>query len=252
MEKREIGTSGIMTSPLGLGSVKFGRNQGVKYPNAFDLPEMSFLQNFLALAKDNGINLIDTAPAYGLSEERLGALLKGQRHDWIVISKAGEEFNTQDNSSYYDFSPEHFEASLKRSLKRLNTDYIDVFLIHSDGNDTDNLHDDLIEKMHEFKQKGLVKVIGASTKTYEGGLKALQNLDVVMATYRSDYLDEKAVLDYAHETKKSVFLKKVLASGHEKNIEKALAFSLSHPSVCSSIIGTINHDHFKQNLHAIK
>ena len=79
MEKRQLGQTGIEMSVLGLGTVKFGRNEGVKYPESFDIPDDAALADLLSIAKDLGINTLDTAPAYGTSEERLGGLLKGQR-----------------------------------------------------------------------------------------------------------------------------------------------------------------------------
>ena len=87
---RTLGDTGLRLSPLGLGTVKIGRNQGVKYPNGFDLPDDDAVRNLLALAHDLGINLLDTAPAYGTSEHRLGPLLKGQRDNWIICSTQAE------------------------------------------------------------------------------------------------------------------------------------------------------------------
>ena len=115
MELKELGQTGIQVSRLGLGTVKFGRNQGVKYPHGFDIADMTFLADLLALAKDLGINTLDTAPAYGMSEERLGELLAGQREDWVIVGKAGEEF--ENGESAYYFTPEHFEMSVERSCE---------------------------------------------------------------------------------------------------------------------------------------
>lgn len=255
MEQRQLGQTDLNISPLGLGTVKFGRNQGVKYPQGFELPDEDSLADLLALAKDLGINMLDTAPAYGLSEERLGRLLKGQREDWIIIGKAGEEF--ENGRSSFDFSPTHIENSVERSLKRLGTDYIDALLIHSDGRDLDILGDtDLIETLHRLKKKGLIRAHGASTKTLEGGLKALKNIDIVMATYNPAYQDEEGVLDYATETGKGVLLKKALASGHIDKIggrdpvTESLRFCFQHPGTSGVIIGTINPEHLRANVEA--
>lgn len=250
MVKRQLGDTGINVSPLGLGTVKFGRNQGVKYPQGFDLPDEAFLAALLSQAKDLGINMLDTAPAYGLSEERLGRLLKGQREDWVVVGKAGEDF--EDGESSYNFAPQHLEQSLYRSLQRLQTDYIDVFMLHSDGNDVENLSDDVIATLLRFKERGLVRAVGASTKTADGGLRTLEHLDVVMAMYTADYKDEQPVLDFAATHNKGVLLKKVLSSGHNANIEDAFKFAFGHDGTTAAIVGTINPENLKANVAAIK
>ena len=245
--KRRLGQTALNVSPLGLGTVKFGRNQGVKYPKKFELPEERTLADLLSLARDMGVNLLDTAPAYDQSEERLGRLLKGQRTDWILVGKAGEEF--EDGVSSYHFTPEHFEMSLTRSLKRLQTDYLDVLLIHSDGSDLDILDNTaLIETMLGFKARGLVRAIGASTKTPEGGVKTLELMDVAMATYTPEYRGEETVLDFAARQGKGVLLKKLFSSGHTIKIEEAFRFAFSHPGVSSAIVGTINPLHLQDNI----
>ncbi len=93
MELRPLGATSLSVSPLGLGTVKFGRNVGVKYPQPFDLPSDQEALTLLATAWDLGINLLDTAPAYGVSEERLGRLLQHCRRDWVIVTKVGEEFH---------------------------------------------------------------------------------------------------------------------------------------------------------------
>jgi len=246
---RTLGDTGINISPLGLGTVKFGRNTGVKYPSAFELPDDKTLAELLALAKELGVNVLDTAPAYGTSEERLGGLLQGQREDWVIVGKAGEEFDGGESS--YNFTPAHFKMSVERSLKRLGTDYIDVLMLHSDGNDSANLSDEIITCMQDLKSRGLVRAIGASTKTVAGGIRGLETMDVCMATYTQDYQDEREVLDYAAAHNKGIILKKALSSGHNSNIEDAFNFALSHKGVNSIIAGTINPKHLKQNVQAI-
>lgn len=246
MDKRQLGQTGITVSRLGLGTVKFGRNEGVKYPHDFAIPDEGALADLLALAAGLGINLLDTAPSYGTSEERLGRLLNGQRENWVIVGKAGEEFNN--GQPAFNFTPGYFEMSLERSLKRLQTDYLDVLLIHSNGNDMEILgNHDLIEKLHDFKRRGLVRAVGASTKTPEGGIIALELLDVVMAAYNLEYTDEKSVLDYAAKNGKGALVKKALASGQAGDIGKSLQFALSHPGATAVITGTINPDHLREN-----
>jgi aryl-alcohol dehydrogenase-like predicted oxidoreductase len=225
MDRVALGDTGLEVSRLGLGTVKFGRNQGVKYPEGFELPDDGALRDLLALAQDLGINMLDTAPSYGTSEERLGVLL----------------------------TPEHFEMSVERSLKRLGTDYIDVLLIHSDGSDMDILSDEaIVEKMLDFKKRGLVRAVGASTKTADGGIKALERMDVIMATHNPHYTDEAPALDYAAAHGKGVLLKKLLSSGHDSDVEAAMRFGLGHACAPSAIVGTINPAHLRANVEAAK
>lgn len=251
MKTKALGQTGIEISPLGLGTVKFGRNQGVKYPRDFEIPGEAQLADLLALAKDLGLNLLDTAPAYGTSEERLGRLLKGQRKDWIIVGKAGEEF--RNGESVYDFSVDHFEKSLARSLERLQTDYLDVLLIHSDGEDMRILSDEaLMDKLQGFKRRGLVRAVGASTKTVDGGIMTLELMDVVMTSYGPDHIDERLVPDYAAKTGKGCLIKKALSSGHNADIEEAFRFRFAHPGVSAAIVGTIDPAHLRQNVDALK
>lgn len=255
MDRRILGQTGLSLSRIGLGTVKFGRNQDVKYPQSFVLPDLKALREILELARSLGINYLDTAPSYGLSEERVGELLAGQRKDWVVVGKVGEDF--ENGQSSYNFTRTHFESSLVRSLKRLRTDYIDVLLIHSDGSDLDILNnDDLIRVMQNFKRRGLVRAIGASTKTIDGGIRALELMDVAMVAYNPTYTLEKPVLDYAAKNNKGVLIKKGLASGHisqfngKDPVKTALNFIFEQPGATSIVVGTINPVHLVRNVEA--
>jgi len=245
MDLVELGSTGLLVSPLGLGTVKFGRNQGVRYPAAFEIPDEAHLTGLLDLARSLGINLLDTAPAYGGSEERLGRLLQGQRDDWVIVSKVGEEF--EDGVSRHRFTPDHFTRSLERTLTRLRTGHVDVLLIHADAGELAILADDaLMRTMAEFKAQGLVGAIGVSTKTAAGGVRTLELMDVAMATYTPDYTAELPVLDYAAAHRKGVILKKVLSSGHAADVPAAIRFAFAHPGTGCAIVGTINPAHLRQ------
>jgi len=245
MKLRDLGGTGLRVSPLGLGTVKFGRNQGVKYPAGFELPDEATLAGLFDLTRSLGINLLDTAPSYGASEERLGRLLEGQRDRWVLIGKVGEEF--EGGVSSHHFTPDHFRRSLERSLSRLRTDRIDILLIHSDGSDRAILEDEaLMRVMADFRAEGSARAIGMSTKTVTGGIRTLELMDVAMATYTAEHRVEEPVLDHAAAHGKGVILKKVLSSGHAADVPAAIRFAFSHPGVASAVIGTINPAHLKQ------
>lgn len=247
--RRRFGSTDLYVSPLGLGTVKLGRNTGVKYPQNFQIPDEGAAKSLLAAARELGINLIDTAPAYGSSEERLGHLLEAQRSDWIVCTKVGEEFDN--GASHFDFSAKHTRFSIERSLERLRTNYLDIVLIHSDGNDIDIIDNgEALDTLERCKREGLIRAYGMSTKTVDGGIAAAKISDGVMATYNIDYVAEKAVLDFCAANKKGVLIKKAFASGHTADLNAALRFVLREPSVTSAIVGTINPDHLRQNVAA--
>lgn len=250
---RPLGDSGLLVSPLGLGTVKLGRDQGVKYPNGFTIPDDTAARALLAQARELGINLIDTAPAYGISEERLGPLLRGQRHEWVIVSKVGEEY--LNGQSQFDFSPAHTRLSVERSLRRLHTEHIELVLVHSDGNDLDILqHSGVYSILAELKREGKIGGFGLSGKTVAGGLLALEQGDCAMVTYNLNEQAEQPVLDYAAAHGKAILVKKALASGHSclapgvDPVRASFELVFGHPGVCSAIVGTINPLHLAHNV----
>src|SRR5690349_2504718 len=171
LPQRPLGSTGLNVSVLGLGTVKFGRNQKIKYPT-FELPSDEAICQLLDDAQQFGINLLDTAPAYGLAEERLGRLLGTRRNEFIISTKTGEEFLNGESS--YDFSAEHTRLSVERSLKRLKTNRLDCVLVHCPRNDFEALSNSpVLETLAALKQRGDIRSFGASTNSIEGGLLAL-------------------------------------------------------------------------------
>ena len=255
MLKRALGSTGIDVSILGLGTVKIGRNQQVKYPEGFELPDDKTVIELFELAQSLGINFIDTAPAYGSSEQRLGELLP-DRHDWVIVTKVGEIF--ENAQSRFDFSFEHTVESVEQSLRKLKRDVIDVVLVHSDGDDMRIIRDEpVFEALEKLKDKGLIKAYGMSSKTVEGGRWVVENCDVVMATANLDYDEERPVLELAEKLNKGVIIKKGLQSGHADSasggsgVNAAFEHILSLPGVSSMIVGTINPAHLKGNVDMV-
>jgi len=253
---RPLGNTGLQVSALGLGTVKLGRDQALKYPDSFTIPDDRSAASLLARARDLGINLIDTAPAYGNSEERLGKLLAGQRSDWLICSKVGEEF--EGGQSHFDFSPEHTRQSVQRSLRRLNTAVIDIVLVHSDGNDLHIIREmGTLQVLEQLKQEGLIRAFGMSTKTVEGGLAAAAVSDVVMLTYNLDSREELPVLDACASLGVGALIKKALASGHlarqyQDPVQASMDLVFAHPATSAAIVGTITPAHLQANADAVR
>ncbi len=253
--QRKLAGTDLHVSPVGLGTVKFGRNTDVKYPSGFNIPDDKQAANLLSLAQELNINLLDTAPAYGDSEARLGKLLQGQRDRWVIVGKAGEDYIQQ--SSVYNFTRDHILNSIKNSLQKLKTDYIDILLIHSDGNDEHIINtSDVFETLNFAKREGLIRYSGMSTKTVAGGLLTLQHADVAMVMYNPTATEELPVIKAATVAEKGILVKKAFASGHlnkfvgENPVQTALDFIFAESGVGSVILGTINPDHLVANVQA--
>lgn len=255
MELRSLGATGLRVSPLGLGTVKFGRNRGVKYPRTFELPTDRAILNLLETAWESGINLLDTAPAYGASEERLGRLLKRCRREWVVVTKVGEDF--KDGVSHFDFSAAATRASVERSLRRLGVKTLDAVLIHSDGDDLRILEQEaVLTVLRDLQRLGRVRAVGMSTKTVEGGLRAVECCDVVMVTYNSREQADLPVIRAARAANKGVLIKKALRSGHldamaaTDPVSAALQLIYAEPGVSSVVVGTLDPAHLRANAAA--
>jgi aryl-alcohol dehydrogenase-like predicted oxidoreductase len=251
--RREIGRTGIMVSPLGFGTLKFGRNTGVKYPTPFDLPDDETIDGLLDACRDLGINLLDTAAAYGTSESRLGEILarRGDRDAWVISTKAGEDYDT--GESVFDFSPEAIVRSCERSLRRLRVDSVECLLLHSDGVAEMTFSESgVFDALDDLKRRGLVRAAGASIKTPEGASIAIPRCDILMIEYSFAAPSMAASIDAAGSAGVGVFLKKVLGSGrvgegYAMTPAEALRFVFDRPAVTSVLIGTLRRAHLLEN-----
>ena len=254
--RKNIAETGLAVSPLGLGTVKLGRTAGVKYPGSFKIPDDVQTLKLLSQASELGINLIDTAPAYGNSEQRLGQLLPKLNREWVIATKVGELFNADLAQSHYNYTAEFIKQSVEQSLKNLRREVLDIVLIHSDGNDQHIIeHLGVLDILNDLKQQGLIRATGMSTKTVAGGLLSLQQSDIAMVMHNSGYQDEQAVLDQAATSNKAIFIKKALNSGHLASsssvtdpVQASFDTIYQNPAVTSIVIGTITPSHLTSNV----
>ena len=121
MQYRNLGKSNLKVSALCLGSMMFG-----------DQTEHAAAADIVAHAHAHGVNFIDTADVYsnGRSEEMVGALIKAQRHDWVLATKLGNKMSDRVNETHYSRS--WMLREVEASLRRLQTDCIDIYYLHRD------------------------------------------------------------------------------------------------------------------------
>ncbi|XOV83635.1 MAG: aldo/keto reductase [bacterium] len=244
-----LGDTGMLVSRLSLGTVKFGRDQGVRYPTPVKIPTDKEVVELLEQAAAMGINLLDTAPAYGNSEIRLGSLLRKISAPWLICTKVGEEY--ADGVSSHNFSPEHCRMSVERSLQRLGVEVLDIVLIHSDGNDLAILQQEgTLQALQALKKAGKIRAVGLSHKSREGAELALNmGADVMMATLNRNETQDAPVIQRAAARGCGVLIKKALASGHGSSAD--LTFVAQHQGVHSIVIGTTNPTHLRENVAAV-
>lgn len=253
-----LGNASPMASLLGLGTVKLGRNRGVKYPAAFDLPTEEQTRDLLRTALDVGVTLLDTAPAYGTSEARLGELLGPDRDRFSIVTKVGESFDA-DTGSSFDFSPEAVRASVDQSLSRLRTDRVEAVLIHSDGRD-EHILDTLgtVDALRDVQAEGKTRTVGMSCKTVAGARLAIDRCDVVMLTLNLEQREMLPMIRHAGERGVGVLVKKALMSGHAAGssepspIETSLALSAAEAAVSSIVVGTASPANLRANAAIIE
>ncbi|MBX3389471.1 MAG: aldo/keto reductase [Phycisphaeraceae bacterium] len=254
MVARPLGKTGITLSIVGLGTVKFGRTTGLKYPGRAMLPSDAEASALLDAAEQVGICVLDTAPAYGVSEERLGRFLKHRKHPWFVVTKAGEHWTG--SVSVFDFSENSIAQSIDRSLERLSLPQLGSVLLHSDGvaETSKDGFDGAIRALRRAKEAGKVRTIGASLKSAAGVARAIEWADVLML----EIGDEAAMRDAVNSAAGrgvGILVKKALASGHLDKlgtdpIRSAMTRNLAFPGVCSVIVGTTNAEHLRENCEA--
>lgn len=244
MVPRPLGRTGLIVRPIGLGTTKLGRNTDVKYPKRFTLPSKEQVCDLLETTLRLGVNLIDTAPAYGESERRLGPFVATNRDRLVVCTKCGEQY--ANGRSTYNFSAPGIVVSVEESLRRLKTDHIDILLLHSNGRDVEILtQTDAHEALQRLKKSGKTRAVGISAKTQAGILEACQTLDVVMAPFSQKDPSLAGALKKAHEAGLGILAIKGLFSGHLE-ARPAIEFVLRQPFIDTLILGTNDPAHLRE------
>jgi L-galactose dehydrogenase len=150
MEMRTLGKTGLQVSRLGYGAAPLGNEYG-----GMDDREA---RRSIHLAIDSGINFFDVAPYYGLTlaESRLGEMLKGRRHEVILATKCAR-YGLAD----FDFSGERVTRGADESLRRLQTDYLDILHVHDvEFGDKRQIVEETIPALRRVQEAGKVRFIG--------------------------------------------------------------------------------------------
>jgi aryl-alcohol dehydrogenase-like predicted oxidoreductase len=177
LPRRPIGDSGISVSLLSLGTVSLGLDYGIEAPGGFGCPNRTDAERLILAAADAGINLFDTAPAYGASESVLGEALAGRRGCLIATKVAAPPASTGTAGRL-------IEDSLERSLANLRRDAIDIVQIHNATLPV-LARGEIVEALLMARRRGKIRLLGASVYTEEEALAVIAYgcFDVLQVAY---------------------------------------------------------------------
>ncbi|PQP90556.1 aldo/keto reductase [Paenibacillus sp. AR247] len=263
MERRAFGKTGMEVSILGFGGAEIGKET-----------DLSKVEKLLGSALDAGLNMIDTAECYGDSEELIGKTMANRRSEYYLFTKCGHASGLD----YKDWDPELLEKSIDRSLKRLQTDYVDCIHLHSCSEDVLR-QGAVIEVLQKAKQQGKTRFIGYSGDSIDA-LYAVQTgvFDSLMVSL--NIADQEVIdltLPEARKRGMGIIAKRPIANvawtydqlpenaypykywqrlkelqydflrDNEQALADALHFTLDTPGVDTAIVGTNKPGRWSQN-----
>src|SRR3954451_8885702 len=175
MRYRELGRTGLQVSEIGVGAWGIGGAMIVNgAPGSYGRADDAEAIQMLHWAFEQGINFVDTAPAYGFghSEELIGQAVKGRRDKVIIETKVGEHH--VNGQQAWDFSPAFVRRALDESLRRLQTDYVDLYVLHLPMGGGATV-EQALEAIGTARDTGKARVVGASIYDNAMGLELIRS-----------------------------------------------------------------------------
>lgn len=281
IETRTLGRTGAEVTILGYGAMEL---RGQPRGPAIEDEDAGALLNAVL---DGGINLIDTSIDYGNSEELIGKYLAGRRDEYFLASKCGCLLGDPPAGATppfpHDYRPANIRSGVEQSLRRLDTDRLDLLQIHISPSRAELEADETLETMTALRDEGKIRFLGMS-----GNLPnlpdqiAMDVFDVFQIPYSALQREHEGLIDDAVAAGAGTLIRGGAARGapaEEKawrqgpiglaegegqrrweesgveeilgdmgRIEFVLRFTLSHPGLSSTIVGTSSLDHLRSNL----
>ncbi len=284
MDYRRLGRTELHVPALALGTVELGLDYGIAVPGEFGRPAEAEAIRLVHSALDSGMNLIDTARAYGESEAVLGRALRGRRAEVVLATKV----RTQRDDGTTPAGPElrqHMQASLETSLRLLQTDYVDIWQVHNVDTALLAQRELLGQVFAEARSSGKARAIGGSTYGVEMPMTAIESglFDMLQVTY--SVLDQRLsdqLLPTAAERDIGIVVRSILLKGaltargdylpdhlaelRERSrqfrelvtysdlgispVQVAVAFGLAHPQIHSVLVGVRSEQELREALSA--
>ena len=265
MERRFLGRTGLEITQLSYGAMEI---RGAR------LAGDEQAETILNAVLDGGINFVDTSPDYGMSEEYIGRFISHRRGEYYLATKCGCAYEPGKD---HVWTRERLLRNIETSLRRMKTDCVDVWQLHN-ATVEDVDAGDLVKIMEEVKQSGKVRWIGASSilphlATFVGR----EVFDTFQIPYSALQREHEKVIKVASQAGIGVIIRGGVARGApdeagqgkqdrwetwvkagldelrasgESQTAFLLRFTLSHPHMHATIVGTMNPDHLAENLRA--
>ena len=268
MEITTLGRTGLKVSRLGMGLAEIGR---------LSIQEVAEVEHLINSALDSGINFLDTAACYGISEELIGQTVSHRRTEYSLATKCGHVTGSSTGEAW---TTKTITDSIDRSLERMNTDYLDLVQLHSCSIDILK-NGEVIDAIVKAKDSGKTRFIGYSGDNEDavfaintGVFDTLQTSFNLVEQHARSKLFEIAIANNM-----GIIAKRPIANGAwgstdspsayadeyfrraklmieggsipdstSNPIELALGFVLAHSSVNTSIVGTRNLSHLQSNI----
>jgi len=212
MNYRQLGKTELHVSDIGFGAWGIGgtANGSVAYGQTDDAES----KRALKYAFDLGVTFYDTSNLYGFghSEKLIGEALRDVRDQVIVASKVGfVDAETQ------DFSPAYIQQSIERSLQNIQTDYIDLYQLHSPSIDILQKDDEIVSVLQKLQKEGKIRHYGISLRSPEDGVIAVREFGFQVIQVNFNMIDQRALenglLDFCKDENVGVIIRTPLCFG---------------------------------------
>ena len=278
LPKRTLGRTGVEVTTLGFGAMEL--RGGSRGPGMSD----EDADKLLNLVLDSGINFIDTSIDYGFSEERIGKFISHRRDEYFLASKCGCVVDGQQGEHVH--TAENIRFGVENSLKRLQTDHLDLVQFHRSLTMDEFRAEGALQELLKMRDEGKVRFVGVSgtlpnlPEQIESGV-----FDAFQIPYSALQREHEDVIQMAADNNMGAIIRGGVARGAPTDwdnrsyymissdvmkqrwdnadldavldgmprVEFMLRFTLSHPGLSTTIVGTSNPDHLKNNVeNAIK
>ena len=269
MEQRRLGRTGLKVTILGFGAMEL---------RDANHPTDEQAERLLNTVLDAGINFIDTSPDYGQSEYRIGKFISHRRDEYYLATKCGCNIpRDESDETRHIWTRDMLLHNIETSLRQMKTDHIDIWQLHNAGCE-DVQEGDLVRVMEDVRQQGKVRHVSmSSTLPHLASFIQEGAFDTYQIPYSALERHHEAIIGSAAEADAGTIIRGGVAkgepegdlSGHqnwepwelagldslcevgESRSAFLLRFTITHPHMHTTIVGTKSLEHLAENLRTV-